>query len=116
VRSSTFVADAGAGLALVALDPAVTAETEQLAEGEGQAAVDATATAIGAQADGRVVHGDAGTVICQVARDEAFDLIVVGSHGAGVLKRVLVGSVSHHVLHHATCPVLVVRDAGADNH
>ena len=35
--------------------------------------------------------------------------LVVGSHGWGVVKRALFGSVSTGVLHHATCPVLVVR-------
>ena len=40
---------------------------------------------------------------------ESYDLIVLGSHGAGLVRRVLVGSVSHWVLHHAVTPVLVVR-------
>ena len=40
---------------------------------------------------------------------EQFDVIVVGSHGRGFVKRVVLGSVSHHVLQHAPCPVLVVR-------
>jgi nucleotide-binding universal stress UspA family protein len=47
--------------------------------------------------------------ICLAA--ERFDprFLVVGSHGWGALKRALFGSVSTGVLHHATCPVLVVR-------
>lgn len=56
----------------------------------------------------RVEHGRPGPVICQIAGDEVFDLIVIGSHGAGVIERVLLGSVSHHVVDHARCPVLVV--------
>jgi nucleotide-binding universal stress UspA family protein len=35
--------------------------------------------------------------------------LVVGSHGWGVMKRALFGSVSTGVLHHVECPVLVVR-------
>jgi nucleotide-binding universal stress UspA family protein len=36
-------------------------------------------------------------------------LIVVGSRGLGPVKRLLVGSVSESIVHHAKCPVLVVR-------
>jgi nucleotide-binding universal stress UspA family protein len=43
-------------------------------------------------------------------------LIVLGSHGWGPMKRAIFGSVSTGVLHHATCPVLVVplRDPDGD--
>ncbi|HYT51099.1 MAG TPA: universal stress protein [Gaiellaceae bacterium] len=42
---------------------------------------------------------------------ETFDprFLVVGSHGWGPVRRALFGSVSTGVLHHAACPVLVVR-------
>jgi nucleotide-binding universal stress UspA family protein len=37
------------------------------------------------------------------------DLIVTGSRGLGGIRRALMGSVSESVVHHASCPVLVVR-------
>lgn len=36
-------------------------------------------------------------------------LVVVGSHGSGRLADVALGSVSQNLVHHAECPVLVVR-------
>lgn len=39
----------------------------------------------------------------------AADLLVVGSHGRGALGTAVLGSVSHAVLHHAKCPIVIVR-------
>lgn len=40
-------------------------------------------------------------------------LLVVGSQGLDALDRFMLGSVSTNLIHHATCPVLVVKDDAA---
>ena len=47
--------------------------------------------------------------ILQAAEELHADLIIMGSRGWGQLKAMLLGSISEHVLHHATCPVLIAR-------
>ena len=97
----------GVGPAVV--DPETTAELDHALTEEAQAGLQRTVAALGRDAATRVLHGDPAAEICREAEDGGYDLVVVGSHGYGVVKRVLLGSVSHHVLHHAPCPVLVVR-------
>jgi nucleotide-binding universal stress UspA family protein len=84
-------------------------------QADANAAVAATIDAVAHPEAGRRVEvGDPGGAICTVARDIDADVIVLGSRGRGVVKRVLLGSVSEYVLHHAPCPVLVVRQ-GAEH-
>lgn len=47
--------------------------------------------------------------ILAAARQQQADLIVMGSHGAGALERLLLGSQTQRVLAHTTLPVLVLR-------
>ena len=93
--------------------PIATPETtEELTEAyrqEAQASLDRTAQALGGDVARRIEYGDPAAEIVRVAEDDDYDVVVVGSHGSGFVKRVLLGSVSQHLLHHAPCPVLVVR-------
>ncbi len=57
----------------------------------------------------RILEGPPGNIICQVARIEHCDLIIMGSRGFTDLKGLFLGSVTHRVLHGAVCPVLVIR-------
>ena len=65
--------------------------------------------ALGPQADvtRRVVEGHAARVLVEAA--DGADLLVVGSRGHGGFTGMLLGSVSEHVVTHASCPVVVVR-------
>jgi nucleotide-binding universal stress UspA family protein len=47
--------------------------------------------------------------ICLAADTYKPRFLVIGSHGWGVVKRAVFGSVSTGVLHRAKCPVLVIR-------
>lgn len=52
---------------------------------------------------------DFGPAILDEARRHHVDLIVMGTHGRGGLKRLALGSVAEHVVRHADCPVVTVR-------
>jgi nucleotide-binding universal stress UspA family protein len=54
-----------------------------------------------------VVAGEAAVTVAEQA--DGFDLVVTASHGRKGLERFLLGSVSHAIVHHVACPILVVR-------
>lgn len=59
-----------------------------------------------------VLFGSPESRIVETAESNNFDLIIVGSHGYNSWERLLLGSVSDSVVHHAPCSVLVVRAKG----
>ncbi len=58
-----------------------------------------------------IIGGPPTQVIVEEAEAWGADLIVIGSRGLGVWNRLLLGSVSNGVVHHAKCSVEVVRVA-----
>lgn len=48
--------------------------------------------------------------IVAVAEEVQPDWIIMGSRGASNLKEIVMGSVSQYVLHHVSCPVMIVKD------
>ena len=56
-----------------------------------------------------VIEGSPKSVILEEADAFGADLIIVGSHGYGMIERFLLGSVSHAVALHAKCSVEIVR-------
>jgi len=55
-----------------------------------------------------VVRGDVSRVIFAKEEELSADLIVIGKHGQSMVKELLLGSVTHHVLAGSKCDVLVV--------
>ncbi|GIP27707.1 universal stress protein YxiE [Paenibacillus sp. J23TS9] len=53
--------------------------------------------------------GDPSSAICKTAEEQHVDLIIMGSRGIGLMSELLIGSVSHGVVQHAHCPVMIVR-------
>jgi len=51
----------------------------------------------------------AATGITAYAKENAIDVIVVGTHGRGVIQHLMMGSVAERVVRTAPCPVLTVR-------
>jgi nucleotide-binding universal stress UspA family protein len=56
-----------------------------------------------------VVEGDPAAALCDAAKNNAADLIVMGSHGRTGVKRLWLGSVAESVVREATIPVLIAR-------
>jgi universal stress protein A len=53
--------------------------------------------------------------IVRFAKDQAVDLIVIGTHGRGPVWHALLGSVAEKVVRHAHCAVLTVRTPNASH-
>lgn len=58
-----------------------------------------------------IVAPQAGPAIVQAAKESGADLIVMGTHGRGPVRRALLGSVADYVTRHADCPVVTIRAA-----
>ena len=54
-------------------------------------------------------QGDYAHEIIEVAKRNDCELIIMGSRGMSPIKELMLGSVSLKVMHHAACPVMVVR-------
>jgi nucleotide-binding universal stress UspA family protein len=57
-----------------------------------------------------VKFGQPAPLIVTTSEEEAAGLIVMGNRGMGFVRRMALGSVSTYVLHHAACPVLIVKN------
>lgn len=67
----------------------------------------------GWQVTSEALWGNPAGIIRKTIEHAKPDLIVVGSHGRSLARRLLLGSISLDVVHHATCSVRVVRETTA---
>ena len=58
-----------------------------------------------------VREGNPAKILLEAA--DGADLLVVGSRGHGGFAEALLGSVSQHCVHHAPCPVVIIRGPSA---
>jgi nucleotide-binding universal stress UspA family protein len=96
--------------ALVPGAPLIAADWELLRKGaeeyvQGFVEANADPTDLDVVAD--AVHGAPADVLVQAAKGA--ELLVVGSRGHGGFAGLLLGSVSQQCVHHAPCPVVIVR-------
>ncbi|HUB42563.1 MAG TPA: universal stress protein [Streptosporangiaceae bacterium] len=73
------------------------------------AVADVAGTAQPAGVKNKIMKGNAAQVL--VEESAGADLLVVGNRGFGGFAEALLGSTGQHCVHHATCPVVVIRDS-----
>ena len=89
------------------VDSAENKQVEELREGQ-LAELGEQLSRVGVSTTSIVRHGHPGDTVLDEAKSHGVELIVVGSHGHGVVFDALVGSVSAHILRHSQVHVLVV--------
>jgi nucleotide-binding universal stress UspA family protein len=98
----------------------IPADSTEVFEGIAQsmleeATEEAAAVAPGVKIYPIVSQGNAARVLLDAAKNA--ELLVVGSRGHGGFTEALLGSVGQHCVHHATCPVVIVRgEPGSSTH
>ena len=85
-------------------------EQQQQQEIEVMRSLVKEATAAGVNTEFTQTLGDPGETICNLAQTWSAELILVGSRGLTGIKKIILGSVSNYVTHHAPCSVLIVRE------
>jgi nucleotide-binding universal stress UspA family protein len=87
-------------------DQSETEHARKLAQAETDKALEAIGTQQPAEVTVRAVNGLPAQELLSAA--DGAEMLVVGSRGTGGFTRLLMGSVSSQVAHHATCPVVVI--------
>ena len=67
------------------------------------------AKAVGVSIEFTQSTGDPGKLICALSETWNANLVIVGRRGLSSVSEFFVGSVSHYVLHHVSCDVLVIQ-------
>jgi nucleotide-binding universal stress UspA family protein len=97
------------------LDVASYEELGELARAQARERVDEAIAAVGADVAAERVVLDGEVVATLLEEATGDDLLFTGSRAQGPLRRVLMGSVSTHLLREAACPVVVVPRGSDEN-
>jgi nucleotide-binding universal stress UspA family protein len=57
---------------------------------------------------GLLIEGDPSEAILSEAKEKEVDLIILGTHGHGLMHKTIVGSISEQIIHKTTIPVLLI--------
>jgi nucleotide-binding universal stress UspA family protein len=91
--------------------PVAVLDDTSLQEASEKVLADEVGEVVGGRSDLRVrpesIEGNPAQVLLEASAGA--DLLVVGSRGHGGFASALLGSVSQHCVHHAKCPVVVIR-------
>lgn len=63
----------------------------------------------------KILFGHESKMIINFAQKQKFDLIVIGARGRGMVKQMLLGSVSNAIVHNSKVPVLIVKWVHIEN-
>lgn len=61
----------------------------------------------GLSAETRLELGPPRQVVCQIANEEGYQLVILGRRGTGEIRDVLFGTLTNYALHKVRCPVLL---------
>jgi len=56
-----------------------------------------------------LLKGNPASIILDISIKEKKDMVIMGSRGIGKFKELILGSVSSKILHHSSCPVMLIR-------
>lgn len=57
----------------------------------------------------KISFGEPGPEIIKFAKSLNFDIVIIGARGMSSIKEVFLGSVSNHVLHKSSIPVMIIK-------
>jgi nucleotide-binding universal stress UspA family protein len=108
-EADVLMAMSGAGMAPMAVVPPPAELLHPIGEQILERAAAAAKKAGAKKVETKLLGGDAADAILDAAKKAKADLIVLGTRGLGEIRGLFLGSVSHKVSAHASCPVLTVK-------
>ncbi len=109
IMAETATGFTGMAAAGPAVDPTPIIEAERSTAAEYLGRIAGRLRGRGLNVEAEIAEGNASDAIVEAARSHNANLIAMTTHGRSGLGRLVFGSVAEGVLHHAPCPVLLVR-------